>query len=316
MGGGGSQTTTQKADPWGPSQGYLKDAMRRGEQLFDQGGFSAEPYSGDRVAGFGDLSQMAQGATAYQAMQNAPGVQQANMTLSDMMNPQGQEERLDAVKQNALGSAVPAAVSQFSGSGMGNSSMAMDTVGRAATEAVSPFDYNAYQQEQGRALQAAGMAPEMEQARYMPAQMLGAVGAQRDAMAQSEIDAQMQQYYEGENQDVNALDRYTQMLMGFGGQGGTQTSTQSSESGPMGMIGGGLQAAGLTKMLFPSLFGSDRRLKRDIRQIGRTAAGHAVYAFRYIAGGGPQIGVMADEVPEAVIGQINGYSVVNYARVF
>lgn len=317
MGGGGSQTTVQKADPWKPAQPYLKDALAQGADLFAQGGFAPQPYGGDRLAGFGDLSQMAQGAGAFTAAQNAPGVQAGNATLMSMMDPQGQEDRLEAVKQDALGSAIPAAVSQFAGSGMGNSTMAMDTVGRAATEAVSPFDYGAYQQEQGRALQAAGMAPQLEQASYLPSQMLGAIGAQRDAQAQAEIDAQMQEYYETQNRDVNALDRYSQMLLGYGGQGGTQTSTQSSETGPMGMIGGGLQMAGLTKMLFPALFGgSDRRLKENIRQIGKTNEGHNLYLYTYKGEAFPHIGVMADEVPEAVAGQIDGYSVVDYSRVF
>lgn len=316
MGGGGSQTTVQKADPWAAAQPYLKQAMGQGADLFAQGGFAPEPYSGDRVAGFGDMSQISQGAAAYQASQNAPGVQQGNATLMSMMNPQGQEARLDAVKQNALGSAIPAAVAQFAGSGMGNSTMAMDTVGRAATEAVSPYDYNAYQQEQGRALQAAGMAPQLEQASYIPSQMLGAVGSMQDAQTQAEIDAQMQQYYEGQNRDVNALDRYSQMLLGYGGQGGQQSSTQSSSPGAMGILGGGLQAAGLAKMLFPALLASDRRLKRNIRSVGKTPGGVNLYAFTYRGDNVTHIGVMADEVPGAVIGQIDGYSVVDYSRVF
>ncbi len=63
---------------------------------------------------------------------------------------------LGQVKQNALGSAVPAAMSMFTGNGMTDSSAAMDTVGRAATEAVAPIDYNAWQTAQDRALAATG----------------------------------------------------------------------------------------------------------------------------------------------------------------
>lgn len=316
MGMGGSSTTVQKADPWEKAQPYLESAMQQGEQLFNQGGFAPDPYTGQRVAGFGDVTQQAQQATLGQAMQGGQGIGQANTTLASMMDPQAQSQRLDAVKQNALGSAIPAAVAQFAGSGMGNSTMAMDTVGRAATDAVSPYDYQAYQQEQGRALQAAGMAPQLEQAKYIAPQMMGMVGAQEDALSQEQINAAMQQYYEGEEQDVNALDRYSQMLLGYGGQGGSQTSTQSQSPGAMGMIGGGLQAAGLAKMLFPAMFASDRRLKRNIRKIGETRGGHNIYSFRYRSDGSAHIGVMADEVPTAVIGQINGYDVVNYARVF
>jgi len=308
--GGRSQTTTQKADPWAPAQPYLKDALAQGEDLFARGGFAPDPYSGQRVAGFGDLSQIGQGATAWQAAQGAPQIGQAADTLTSMMNPQQQQQRLEAVKNNALGSAVPAAVAQFAGSGMGNSTLAMDTVGRAATDAVSPYDYNAYQQEQGRALQAAGMAPQIESAKYLPSQMLSAVGGQQDAMTQAMIDVQMRQYYEGQNQEADALDRYSQMLLGYGGQGGTQTSTQSSNPGGASMIGTGLQAASLIPLLF-----SDRRLKRNIRQIGKTPGGHNLYFYNYLWSNDPQIGVMADEVPHAVSHRIAGFAIVDYARV-
>lgn len=55
------------------------------------------------------------------------------------------EAGLEAAKQDALGTAIPAAVAQFAGSGMANSSQAMQEVSRAATQAVAPIDY-AYQQ--------------------------------------------------------------------------------------------------------------------------------------------------------------------------
>ena len=308
--GGQSQTTVEKADPWEPTQPYLKDALQQGEQLFQQGGFSADPYSGQRVAGFGDFSQMGQDATAAQAMQGAPTVDQAAGTLSGMMDPQGQSQRLDAVKQNALGSAIPAAVSQFAGSGMGNSTLAMDTVGRAATDAVAPYDYGAYQNEQGRALQAAGMAPQIQSAQYLPGQMLSTVGAQQDAMRQAEIDAAMNQYYEGQTQEADALDRYSKMLLGYGGQGGESKSTSTSNPGAMGTIGSGLQAASLMALMF-----SDRRLKRDIQKIGTTPGGHNLYSYSYNWSDTVNIGVMSDEVPHAVAGQVNGYDIVDYARV-
>ncbi len=41
MGGGGKQTTVQKADPWKPSQSYLKGAMRDAERLYESGGMAS-----------------------------------------------------------------------------------------------------------------------------------------------------------------------------------------------------------------------------------------------------------------------------------
>lgn len=86
-------------------------------------------------------------------------------------------------------------------------------------------------------------------------------------------------------------------------------------------LGGSLLAAPMTGggsvggALMSGLFASDRRVKKDIRRIGVIANGLPVYSFRYIWGGGEQIGLMAQDVelvhPEAVH-EIGGIKVVNY----
>lgn len=314
MGGGGTQTTVQKSDPWAPSQPYLRDALGDAADLYEQGGFHIQPYPNDRVAGFGDVSLLGQGATVEQALQGSPLVGQASDTLSGMMDYDYQSGLLDQVKQNALGSAIPAAMAQFAGSGMGNSTLAMDTVGRAATEAVAPYEYGAHENTLGRMMSAAGMAPGMEEAAYLPGQMLQGVGAMRDQMSQAELDAAMQTYYENENMDANAIQNYSDLLMGYGGQGGTSVGTTSQESGPMDWIGGGMQGLAFTKMLFPGMF-SDRRLKRNIEKIGETPGGANLYRFKYIWGDDEHVGVMADEVPHAIVDRVAGFAVVDYSRV-
>lgn len=310
MGGGGSQTQTQISQPWGPSQPYLKDALADAGDLYESGGFHINPYSGDRTYGFGDVSLLGQGQVVDQALQGAPLVGQASDTLSGMMDYDYQSGLLDNVKNNALGSAIPAAVAQFAGSGMGNSSLAMDTVGRAATDAIAPYEYGAHENTLARMMGAAGMAPQIEQAGYIPGQMMQGVGAIRDQMGQQEINADMQAWYENQNMDVNALQNYSNLLMGYGGQGGTQVSETSSESGPMDFLGGGLQGLAFLQML------SDRRLKRDIERVGETPGGHNLYSFKYLWDDTEHTGVMADEVPHAIAGYVDGFAVVDYARVF
>lgn len=59
---------------------------------------------------------------------------------------------------------------------------------------------------------------------------------------------------------------------------------------------------------------SDRRLKRDIRKLTEVG-GVNIYSWTYIWGD-DDIGVMADEVPHAVAGTINGYDVVDYRRIW
>lgn len=59
---------------------------------------------------------------------------------------------------------------------------------------------------------------------------------------------------------------------------------------------------------------SDRRLKRDIRKLAEVG-GVNIYAWTYVWGD-RDVGVMADEVPHAVAGTINGYDVVDYRRIW
>jgi|LGOV01.1.fsa_nt_gb hypothetical protein len=61
---------------------------------------------------------------------------------------------------------------------------------------------------------------------------------------------------------------------------------------------------------------SDRRIKRDIKEVGMTANGLPLYEFRYIFGRKRYVGVMAQDVlmhtPEAVVRSLLGYFKVNY----
>jgi hypothetical protein len=60
---------------------------------------------------------------------------------------------------------------------------------------------------------------------------------------------------------------------------------------------------------------SDRRLKRDIDRIGETKGGTPVYAYKYLWDETQRVGVMADEVPHAIAGRVNGFAYVDYGKV-
>ena len=80
-----------------------------------------------------------------------------------------------------------------------------------------------------------------------------------------------------------------------------QAATQGMMSGVGGMAG--------------SFMGfSDRRLKKDI-QLLRRVGGINVYSWTYIWGA-RAVGVMADEVPWAVLDHPSGFAVVDYSRVW
>jgi hypothetical protein len=84
-----------------------------------------------------------------------------------------------------------------------------------------------------------------------------------------------------------------------------KTAAQMAGAGGGGGGGGG------------SMF-SDRRLKKNIKQISTRPDGLNVYEFDYIWGGGRQVGLMAQEVQSIYPGAVSesgGYLMVDYSKV-
>lgn len=78
----------------------------------------------------------------------------------------------------------------------------------------------------------------------------------------------------------------------------------------------GIGSAALTAGI-PLMF-SDRRLKRDVRRIGKLASGLALYAYRYLWSSAVNVGAMADEVRRkfpAAVTRIGAYDMVDYGKV-
>lgn len=80
-----------------------------------------------------------------------------------------------------------------------------------------------------------------------------------------------------------------------------------------GAIGNIAGSAGQAAMM-----ASDRRLKTDIKLVGKTDSGIPIYTYKYKGENVTQMGVMAQDVeqvmPEAV-GELNGYKAVNYGMI-
>jgi hypothetical protein len=90
-------------------------------------------------------------------------------------------------------------------------------------------------------------------------------------------------------------------------QGQQNAANASADNAVMNnLLGGATSIAGMAGMF------SDRRLKSDIRRIGRR---NGVNWYSYTIFGQAQIGVMADEVPWAAFEHPSGYLMVDYRRV-
>ena len=107
---------------------------------------------------------------------------------------------------------------------------------------------------------------------------------------------------------------------GAAGSGATgMFSAGTSTSGFGGGFGGGSGSMGFGGPSISSQFGSDRKLKKNIKLIDKSPNGFNIYAFEFINkifGEGRFQGVMSDEIPqEAVIKHPSGYDEVDYSKL-
>jgi hypothetical protein len=87
--------------------------------------------------------------------------------------------------------------------------------------------------------------------------------------------------------------------------------------GALGGIGGGL-AQGIGAAGGAAAFFSDKRLKTDIKKVGKTEGGLPIYTYKYKGDNRTQMGVMAQDVekktPKAV-SEVGGFKAVDYNLV-
>jgi hypothetical protein len=103
-------------------------------------------------------------------------------------------------------------------------------------------------------------------------------------------------------------------------QSATAQARAAGSSGLMGAIGGlgGGLAQGIGAAGGIGAFFSDKRLKTDIKKVGKTDAGLPIYTYKYKGDNRTQMGVMAQDVekktPKAV-SEVGGFKAVDYKLV-
>jgi hypothetical protein len=96
-----------------------------------------------------------------------------------------------------------------------------------------------------------------------------------------------------------------------------QAARSAGFIGALGSIGGGL-AQGIGAAGGAASFFSDKRLKTDIKKVGKTEGGLPIYTYKYKGDNRTQMGVMAQDVekktPKAV-SEVGGFKAVDYKLV-
>ncbi len=227
-----NQRTHQTADrnPYAPAIPALNDIMGGAKDLYNQRR-GQQFYGGQTYANFDPSSQEAfrmieqrarGGSDLLRGAQGMVGDTASGKYLSDG-NPFG-----SAMAQRTTADVMPGLNATFAKAGRTGSDAHQYTLSRGLADAMAPANMQMYENERGRMMQAAGMAPQLAQADYMDAQMLRGVGSEREAQAQKGINEQMQRFGFNQDRDARALQEYLGFAGSIGGMGGRTTSDGTS----------------------------------------------------------------------------------------
>lgn len=223
MGGGGNekQTTTATNAPYAGAKPMVDQSLKAAQNLYNSGALYQTPYMGQTVAGAAPETQQGWGQISQIAGQGSPLVGASSQYLQSVMDPSFLSQETPGL-QGILDNVTNRANAQVSLAGRAGSG---SHSGQIAGAVAQPL-FQDYARRQGMQMQAAGMAPGIDQAQYYGANQLLGVGQQRQGQLQDEINAQVQRYNALQNAPMAELSNY-QNLLGFASPYG-----QSSQVGP------------------------------------------------------------------------------------
>ena len=337
----GTQTVTQKSDPWAGQQPYLTDVFSQAKSLYNGNGpsyFPSTTVAPMNSGQTGALDQMystgMQGGTPGLAAASGNNASTLNGDFLNAGNPY-----FSQMADTVMGKVMPGIQAGFNNSGRLDSGLASRAAAQGATDALGGLAYQNYSDERNNQLKAQGIAPSIDQGVQGNQQMaLGAAGAYQN-QNQNQLNDLVNAWNFNQNQPYQKLGMYSQAVQGnYGGTSQTQQPMYSNPTANLMSAGLGLGAlglmgsqaglfSGLGSLFAPTWAGgltaagglalSDRRAKENIERIGKAKNGLPIYAYNYKGGDTTHIGFMADEVekkhPDAVE-DIGGLKAVNYAK--
>ena len=336
MGGSSKQTTVSQTSPYTPAQPAIQDVLNHASQNYATG-VGAQVYQGPRVAAYNQNEIDAQNNIAADARNGVSGTTQAG--LDYVKNQLGTNTINPFLEQQIAGSQNDAANSiaaRFSGAGRYGSGAAQTAIASKVAQVGNDARSGAYEAQQNRNVGLLGQLGNLEQLRQQPNQNLLQIGQLQQGHDQANLAADQQQFQEQQTAQTQALENYAKLAYGAGGLGQNGTSTTKTSANPVQQalgIGTSLVGLGGSSGLFSGISGlfgggglgqasssllySDKRLKKDVKKVGKLDNGMPVYSYGMKAGGPKQIGLLAQEVekrmPEAVATDpMTGYKKVNY----
>jgi hypothetical protein len=224
-----------------------------------------------------------------------------------------QQPVIDAFNKQIL----PGITSTFAGAGRtpeadnlgGNAvATATDALTRNLAGAATTAGANAYNTERGNQMNVLGMVPALAGQDFANLNAMLTAGGALDQKAQQNIDADRARYDYNQTAQPNYYAQIAQLLQSIYPGATTTGSSNAFGSSTQASTGFGGKA---------DLF-SDRRLKTDIRPVGRLHDGQTVYSYRFRGSPRTELGLIAQEVekrrPDAVRRHPNGFKMVDYRK--
>lgn len=247
MGGGqsGSQTQTQKTEPWEGQQPYLKEGFKKAEDLYMKQDAPAY-FPGNTVVPFSPETNAALNLTTQRALSGSPLQSAANTQLTGTLNGdylyggQGFNAAVDAATRKAL----PQINSKFEGGGRLNSGLAKT----AQTQAIADAFASQYGDERTNQQRAMLFAPQMMQQDYADYQQLANVGAAREGLSQAQLAEDVNRYNYNQQAPGLQLQNYMSTIQGNYGNSQTTTSPLYRNQGA-GFLGGAMGGMSMASSL-------------------------------------------------------------------
>lgn len=246
--GGGATETVQKSDPWAGIQPYLSGrGSLEGAGLYPEAAriykeHNPTYFEGDTVSPMAAETQQSQQMTGDIANQGSQGNTNLQNLYSQTMGGDflAGGQGFDRALQAASNRIMPQVDSRFSLAGRSGGGLA-DV---AKAQALGDSFAGLYNDERGRQMQMAAMAPQIDQMRYADANTLSRLGAQKEDYQQDIINEQIARHNYEQNLPYEKLNRYSQILNPGLGVGGTQTTTQPfHRNRSTGALGGAASGA-------------------------------------------------------------------------
>ena len=255
MGGGkgSDQDVTQRSEPWIGAQPFIKDVLQIGQDQYQSGGPQFFPDA--TYVPFSPYTEQAINSQVARAGVGNPLVQasQANLVDTASGNFLNSNPYLDATFQQAMRSALPSINATFGMGSRTGSNAHTQAIGQTASDLLTDIYGDNYQQERGRQLQTAALAPAFAANDYQDIQALFNAGGIVEGKANQVLQDRMNRYNYYQNLPEANLDRYAQVVYGNPGINFGTSTTEGIDGNPLtGAVGGGLLGYGAAQQFFPN----------------------------------------------------------------